>query len=111
MFHPGGIGDDVFFMVSSKAHLLIHQLRQILVAADDQHRPAVRGRLPGQGADHIVSFHARNLQQRQAQRLNKGMKRRNLLNQFRIQRRTVGLVSGKQFMAEGLAGRVEMTAR
>ena len=102
----GSIGKRVLHGVQ-QPHPFAHQLSQVLVTAHDQHRQPLSGRLSGQGADHVVGLHSDDLQQWQTQSANKVMERRDLLNQIRVQRRTVRLVSGKLRMTKGLAGRIK----
>ncbi|MCY1284699.1 hypothetical protein D9M70_336140 [compost metagenome] len=77
------------------------QLGHVLVAGGDHHVAALRGGLPGQGADHVVGLHALHAQQRQAEGAHAGVQRFDLHAQVVRHRRPVGLVFGEQLVAEG----------
>ncbi len=83
------------------------QLGEVLVAGGNGDRHALAVALQGQGADHIVGFHAGNAQDGQAQRLDDLAHGFDLGAQVVRHRRTVGLVVGIQIVTEGLAGGVD----
>ncbi|MCY1172784.1 hypothetical protein D9M73_129280 [compost metagenome] len=85
----------------------IDQLRHVLVAGGDHHRAAARRALPGQGADHVVGFHALHAQERQAEGTHAGVQRFHLHPQLIRHRRAIGLVLGEHLVAEGAALGVE----
>ena len=87
--------------------LVIHQLRQVLVAGGDDGAHAGSTCAGGQRADHVISLDARHHQQRPAQRLRQFMDGRDLRHQRLGGLAAVGLVMFVQIVAEGAPRRVE----
>ncbi len=83
------------------------QLRHVLVAGGNHHVAFFAGGLARQRADHVVGFDAFDAQQREAQRANAGVQRLDLVAQVIGHRRPVGLVVGKDGVAEGAALGIE----
>ena len=82
-------------------HVLVHQLRQVLVAGGDQHAVA-RGAGPlGQGADRVVRLDAGHLQHRPAQQAHHLVDGLDLPHQVFGHRRTVAFVVWIPLIAEG----------
>ena len=77
------------------------QLRQILVAGGYHDVDAVRGRLQGQRADHIVRFHAVDAQDRKTECGNEREHGLDLRAQIIGHRWAMGFVFSKQLVAEG----------
>ncbi|MNN27557.1 hypothetical protein D3C81_1410960 [compost metagenome] len=55
--HPGNIHHAAGHGVD-QGYMAVHQLRHVLVARRNDHRPALRRTAARQGPDHIVGFHA-----------------------------------------------------
>ncbi len=104
--HAGRIQQGVAHGVD-EGHLLVHQLRHVLVAGGDEGVPALARGLARQGADDIVRLHPGHLQQGQSHGAHQGMQGIDLGAQFLGHGRPVGLVLGEQFVAEGLALGIE----
>ncbi len=90
-------------------HLIVDQLGQVLVGRDDHDPQAFAPRPFGQGADHVVGLHTRDLQNRPTQRLYRLVDRRDLGGQVVRHRGAIGLVFRVQVVAESLAFRIEHT--
>ena len=85
----------------------VDELRHVLVAGGDEHLLAGLRGATGEGADHVVGFHAGHAQQRQPLRPDDLHQRLDLRAQLIGHPRAVRLVLGEQLVAEGFAGRVE----
>ena len=106
-------GDHPFPVQALVAHgidqgnVLVHQLRQVLVAGGDEGRQALGGGAGRQGADDVVGLDRRHRQQRQAQGADHGVEGLDLLPQVVRHGRAMGLVVGVEIVAKGLARGVE----
>ncbi|MNQ43593.1 hypothetical protein D3C85_573280 [compost metagenome] len=87
----------------------VDQLRQVLVARGNDGVYIVFGGVLGQGADHVVRFHALNGQHRPTQRAHGAVDGFDLRRQVFGHGRTVRLVLGIQVVPEGLAAGIENT--
>ena len=105
-YHPDGVHALVFHGVVEQ-DLVADDLRHVLVTGHDDRLPAGGLGLFRQRADHVVGFHAVDLQHWQAQAIDQCADRLELVGELRRYGRAVGLVVGIQRMAEGLAPRVE----
>jgi hypothetical protein len=97
--HAGDVQHRVAHGVD-QAHVVVHQLRQVLVGRRDQHLLAARRGAPRQRADHVVRLHALDHQQRQAERPHQRLRRRDLHGEIIRHRRAVGLVVGEALVAK-----------
>ena len=97
-----GVDDD---------HARRDQLRQILVAAGNQHLPPLRGRRGRQRANHVIGLNPRHAQHGPAQQARHLVNRLNLAAQVIGHGAAVGLVIGKQRIAKRGAGRIKHASR
>ena len=88
-------------------HVVVDQLREVLVASRDDGLPATRGRLHGERADHIIGLDALDHEQRPAQRAHRSVDRLDLRGEVLRHRRPMCLVLGEEVVAKGLALGVE----
>ena len=84
-----------------------HQLGHVFIAGADQDWATCPFRFPRQGANHIVSFDARDSHQRQPHRFHHLMQRLNLRAQIVRHRRAVRFVMLEQFITEGFPFRIK----
>ena len=87
--------------------LVVDQLRQVLVAGGNDGVHALGGGLHGQGADHVVGFHAFDHQDRPAEVAHRFVDRGDLLAQVFRHRCAGRLVLGVHVVAEGFTLGVE----
>ena len=90
-----------------KRDAFAHKLREILVARRDHHFVARFAREAGEARDDVVGLNARHDVDGPAQEPDALLKRGDLNAEVVGHRRTVRLVLGEAFMAEGLSRRVE----
>ena len=105
-FYSLDVIDHVLHAVTH-ADLRIHQLRQILVAADDHRFHPTGAGLAGERADHIVGFDVWHGQQRQSHCADDCVDLVNLRAQFIRHRRAVRLVSAVKSIAKGFSRRIK----
>ena len=87
---------------------IVHQLKQIPIAAEDSHPPALVGGAVGQGAEHVISLEARRQAEGQLQLLAENLLE--LIQVLKEDRRrfvAVGLVVGIGLVPESRFRRVE----
>ena len=89
------------------ADAVADELIEILVARDDRHLEAGRGRLLRQRPDHIVGFVALGGEDRHAERLARRVHHRDLLGELVRHRRAVRFVVGDEVVAERAARQIE----
>ena len=82
---------------------LVDDLREVLVAGRDDGLDVPLAGLARQGRDHIIGLDAIDAEQRDAQRADNLVQRPDLAGQLIRHGRPVGLVVGKQIIAEGAA--------
>ena len=78
----------------------VDQLRHVLVAGRNHHRPVGGRAAAGQGADHVIGLHAFDTQQREAQSDHALMQRLDLQAHVVGHARTVGFIFGVHFIAK-----------
>ncbi len=100
--HTGNVQRLVVHGVDQN-HVLVDQLREILVAGGDDAAHAIPRRLLHQRADHVVGLHAFQHQQVPAGRGDGPVQRFDLTRQVVRHRRTVRLVFGVHVVAESFA--------
>ena len=88
-------------------HVVVDQLRHVLVAGGDDASDARARGVDDQRADHVIGLHALDHHQRPAFGTHGFVQRLDLAAQVVRHRRAVGLVVGVEIVAEGLALRVE----
>ena len=86
---------------------VVHQLRQVLVAAGDDHVDPLLGRDVGERGDHVIGLDAGNRHHFPAQQLHHFMDRLDLRAQVVRHGGTLGFVFGIDLVAEGRAAGVE----
>ena len=107
------LGDDPLPVQALVAHgvdqgdMLVHQLRQVLVAGGDEGRQLLGRGAGRQGANDVVGLDRRHRQQRQPQGADDGVQGLDLLPQVVRHGRAVGLVLRVEVVTEGLARGVE----
>ena len=92
-------------------HVLVHQLRQVLVAAGDHGDQAALGGHARERADHVVGFHAGNVQHLPAQQPHHLVDRLDLRAQVVGHGRARRLVLGIESSRKVWPGRVEHAGR
>ena len=90
-----------------EGHMLINDLRQILVTRCNHRVHAPVCRAAGERGKHVVGLNPRHDQKRNAHEAHKLLDRLDLAAQLGRHRRPVGLVLGIKLMAERLSRRVE----
>ena len=90
-----------------QGHLAVDQLRQVLVARGDHHVHAGGGRLHGQGANHVIGFHAVDHQDGPAHGAHGFVDRFDLQAQVVRHRGARGLVLGIHIVAESFTLGIE----
>jgi len=94
----GGFGHGV-----DQGNVVADQLSHVLVTGGDHHIDAFAGGLVGQGANHIIGFHTRHDQQRQAHGLDDLVDGLNLYRQVVRHGWAVGLVLFVHVVTKGFA--------
>ena len=107
LLHARRVVPGAFFLGVVDLDAVAHQLKEILVAGDDDHFEAGRRRLHGQRPDDVVGFVALRCEDRHAERFAGGVDHRDLLGELVGHRRAVRLVVGDQVVAERAPRQIE----